>query len=292
MIRSMTGFGRGEETLNGRNISIEIKSVNHRYFEFNCRMPRFCDFCEDKLKNLVASRVSRGKIDLNMSITRTEGEDFIPVLNSDVAADYIRIASDIADEYNLPNDMSAVKLMKMPDVLTLDKATVDEDSLWEDIKTVAQEAIENFVAMREVEGERLKNDLLEKLDFIESQVAIVEEESPKTLENYRNRLYKKLSEVLADRTIDESRILTECAIFADKIAVDEETVRLHSHLNQFRHILSSDEAVGRKLDFLTQEINRETNTIGSKSQSTNIANVVITIKTELEKVREQIQNLE
>ena len=292
MARSMTGFGRSEQLLGGKSIAVELKSVNHRYFEFSARLPRGCGFLEDKLKSLVQSRVSRGKTDLTLTLVQVEGENAEVHVNTALAASYLAALRTLAEANGLPFDVTAVQLSRMPDVLTLQQKSVDEEELWQNVRTVAEEALERFLEMRALEGERLRTDVLTRLDTIESLVAKVEELSPRTLENYRARLFQKLSEVLADRSVDEGRVLTECAIFADRIAVDEETVRLRSHIAQYRSILEKDEPIGRKLDFLTQELNREANTIGSKAQDVEVAAIVVEIKSELEKIREQIQNIE
>lgn len=292
MARSMTGFGRSEKLINGRRISVEIKSVNHRYFEFSARMPRICNFMEDKLKSLLQSKISRGKVDLYISMAQIEGTQSVVRANPDLAKSYLEALKTVAEATGLHCDVNVATVARFPDVITVEAAEIDPDSLWADVKLVAEEALDAFIAMREVEGEKLKDDVLSRLDTIEALAKKVEEESPKTLEAYRNRLYQKISDVLTDRTVDDARVLTEVAIFADRIAVDEETVRLKSHLNQYRNILKQNEPIGRKLDFLTQEVNRETNTIGSKSQNIEIAGVVVEIKSEIEKIREQIQNIE
>jgi len=292
MARSMTGFGRSEQLINGRRIAVEIKSVNHRYFEFSTRMPRTCNFMEDKLKSLLQGKISRGKVDLSISMAQIEGTQSVVRANPDLAKSYLEALKAIAEATGLNGDVSVSTVAKFPDVITVEAAEIDPDSLWADVKLVAEEALDAFIAMREVEGAKLKDDVLSRLVTIETLAAKVEEESPKTLEAYRNRLYQKISDVLADRTVDEARVLTEVAIFADRIAVDEETVRLKSHIAQYRNILEQNEPIGRKLDFLTQELNRETNTIGSKSQNVDIAGVVVEIKSEIEKIREQIQNIE
>ena len=271
---------------------MEIKSVNHRYFEFSTRMPRTCNFMEDKLKSLLQGKISRGKVDLSISMAQIEGTQSVVRANPDLAKSYLEALKAIAEATGLSGDISVSTVAKFPDVITVEAAEIDPDSLWADVKLVAEEALDAFIAMREVEGAKLKDDVLSRLVTIETLAAKVEEESPKTLEAYRNRLYQKISDVLADRTVDEARVLTEVAIFADRIAVDEETVRLKSHIAQYRNILEQNEPIGRKLDFLTQELNRETNTIGSKSQNVDIAGVVVEIKSEIEKIREQIQNIE
>ena len=292
MAKSMTGFGRCEQQLNGNTIAVEIRSVNHRYFECAARLPRTCYFLEDKLKALLQSRIARGKVDVSLSITRTEGSADEVRVNAALAQQYLAALQEIAQATGVDGRVTALDLARYPDVLTVVHAEIDEDALWQDVKTVAEGALDRFIAMREAEGERLRADILSRLGRIEQLTGEVEHLSPQALENYRSRLYQKISEVLADRTIDEARVLTECAVFADRIAVDEETVRLRSHVAQYRKILSSDEPIGRKLDFLTQELNRESNTIGSKAQDVAVAGIVVELKSEIEKIREQIQNLE
>lgn len=293
MTRSMTGYGRSQRQLGGWDITVEIKSVNHRYFEFSARLPRSCSYMEDRLKSLVQSRISRGKCDLFLQLAATEGNnDEVVKVNIDLAKSYIESLRKLSDETGLPFDISLSTLSKYPDVLTSERAAIDEDELWKYVSQVADEALDGFVAMREAEGERLREDILSRLDTVLRLTEQIERQSPQTVENYRNKLYQKLQTLLADRNIDDTRILTEAAVFADRVAVDEETVRLRSHVNQYREILDCSEPVGRKLDFLTQEMNRESNTIGSKAQDAKAAAVVVELKSELEKIREQIQNIE
>lgn len=293
MIKSMTGYGRSQQQIGGWDITVEIKSVNHRYFEFSCRTPRNCSYMEDKLKSLVQSRISRGKCDLYLQLAATDGfNDEVVKVNTELAKSYIESLKILSEQTGLPFDISLSTLSRYPDVLTSERAEIDEDALWAAVSTVAQAALDSFVAMRETEGARLRDDILSRLETILRLTAEVEQQSPQTVENYRARLYQKLQTLLADRNIDDARILTEAAIFADRVAVDEETVRLRSHVEQFKQILALDEPVGRKLDFLTQELNRESNTIGSKAQDAKVAAVVIELKSELEKIREQIQNIE
>ena len=292
MTGSMTGYGRSQQNLNGKTIQVEIKSVNHRYFEFNVKTPRGLSFLEEKLKSLVQSKVSRGKVDLYLSVIFDEAAETEVKVNKPLAESYMKAAKELSEELNINNDITINSLLKIPDIFTAEKAEIDEEELWNDVKTVAEEALGAFTKMRLAEGEKLSEDLNGKLDIILSLVEKVEELSPLTVRDYRERLYKKLSEILEDKSIDEARILQEAAIFSEKAAVDEETVRLRSHISQFRNILKEDVPVGRKLDFLTQEINRESNTIGSKAQDVKIAQVVVDLKSEIEKVREQIQNLE
>lgn len=293
MTRSMTGYGRSQRQLDGWDITVEIKSVNHRYFEFSCRAPRSCGYMEDKLKGLAQSRISRGKVDLYLQLanTGTRCESQVKV-NLELAKSYVAALQALSDATGLPNDLDLAALSRYPDILMPERVELDEDALWQAVSQVANEALDRFVQMRETEGARLREDILQRLDTVERLTETVQAQSPQTVEAYRARLYQKLGTLLADRNIDDARVLTEAAIFADRVAVDEETVRLKSHLAQFRSILTQPDPVGRKLDFLTQELNREANTIGSKAQDAEIAAVVIALKSELEKIREQIQNVE
>ncbi len=288
----MTGYGRFEDTDSPRKISVELKSVNHKFFEFSCRVPRTMAFMEDKLKSYVQSRVARGKIDLYLSVEADNTAPATVEINHSLAAGYVAAYQQLAETYDLPCHMSADTLARIPDVLTVTKAPEDEDALWAQVLSVTEKAVDGFIAMREQEGIRLKEDVLSRLQTIREAVSKIEAESPKTVAAYRARLEEKMRELLDSATVDEGRLLTETAIFADRVAVDEETVRLRSHTDQIEALLNGDGPVGRKLDFLMQEANREINTIGSKSQNTNIANIVVEVKAELEKIREQIQNLE
>ncbi|MBR6624277.1 MAG: YicC family protein [Ruminococcus sp.] len=292
MLRSMTGYGRSQKILNGRDISVEIRSVNHRYYEYTSRIPRTYSYIDEKLKAVLKTSVARGKVEVSVTINNIEGKDSQIAINKGVAEGYVTALRSISEELGLSDDLTLSNLIRIPDVFNIQKTPDDEEQICADVSEVTAEALERFVAMRETEGTRLKNDILEKADFIIERVKMVEELSPLTVEAYRNKLYKKLSEVLADKNIDEQRIITEAAIFSEKIAVDEETVRLRSHIAQLRDILESNEAVGRKLDFIVQEINREVNTIGSKAQDLNITKIVVDMKSEIEKIREQIQNVE
>ncbi len=292
MIRSMTGYGRFEDASSGRNIAVEIKSVNHRYFEFSCRVPRTFGFLEDKLKNYVQSRVSRGKIDLYLNVEADESTLCEVSVNKALAQGYANALNEIAECCGIKNSTSAIDIARFPEVLTVKKPPEDEEKLWNDVRSVTEKAVDAFLEMREIEGEKLREDILSRVDNILKSVDFVEENSPKTVEKYRERLEAKMHELLEDHSVDEQRLLSETAIFADKIAVDEETVRLRSHMEQIRSLLDSSEAVGRKLDFVLQESNREINTIGSKSQNTDIAKTVVDVKAELEKIREQLQNIE
>ncbi len=292
MIKSMTGFGRCLETVDGRDILVEIKSVNHRYYEFSARVPRAYGYLEEKLKTFLQGRIFRGKVDVGVSIYNINGEDEYIEVNKSVAKGYIDALRSANEELGLTDDLTLSRLMRMPDVFSVRKTQEDEDVIWSKVKLVAEKALDSFISMREKEGVKMKEDVLSRLDYISELVERVETKSPAATENYRKRLYDKISELLADKNIDEQRILTEAAIFSEKTAVDEETVRLKSHINQCRELLNADEAVGRKLDFLIQEFNRETNTIGSKAQDIEITKIVVEMKSEIEKIREQIQNIE
>ena len=292
MIRSMTGYGRAEVLVNGRNILVEIRSVNHRYFEFSCRSPRAYGFLESRLKTYLQGKLSRGKVDVNVSIQTVEGSSASVQVNRELAASYVQALRALEEPLGLRDDLSLSVISRFSDIFTVNKETEDEDAIWADVLQVADEATGQFVQMRETEGAKMKEDVESRLDFILQAVEQVEARSPKTVEEYRARLYNKMSEVLGNTQIDEQRILTEAALYAEKIAVSEETVRLRSHVGQFRAILAQGGPVGRKLDFLIQECNRETNTIGSKAQDIEIARIVVDIKSEIEKIREQIQNIE
>lgn len=292
MIRSMTGYGRAEVLVNGRNILVEIRSVNHRYFEFSCRSPRAYGFLESRLKTYLQGKLSRGKVDVNVSIQTVEGSSASVQVNRELAASYVQALRALEEPLGLRDDLSLSVISRFSDIFTVNKETEDEDTIWADVLQVADEATGRFVQMRETEGAKMKEDVESRLDFILQAVEQVEARSPKTVEEYRARLYNKMSEVLGNTQIDEQRILTEAALYAEKIAVSEETVRLRSHVGQFRAILAQGGPVGRKLDFLIQECNRETNTIGSKAQDIEIARIVVDIKSEIEKIREQIQNIE
>ena len=292
MIQSMTGFGRCQKTLGSRDITVEIKAVNHRYLEFSSRLPRSLGFIEDKLKAQVQSRIARGKVEVSVTVAEQKGSASRVTLNEGLALSYLEELRIFARKNGLTDDLTLSDFCRLPDLFTTRMAEVDEDALWRDISETADGALDSFIAMRRREGEKLSADLAAKLYNILTLVEAVERRSPETVEAYRQRLYKKLGELLAGRQIDDSRVLTGAALFADKVAVDEETVRLRSHIDQFRHILTLEEPVGRKLDFLVQEMNREANTIGSKAQDAEMARIVVELKSEIEKVREQIQNIE
>lgn len=292
MIRSMTGYGRAEALIDGRNILVEIRSVNHRYFEFSSRVPRAYGYLESRLKGFLQGKLSRGKVDVNVSIQTIEGTNANVQVNAELAKSYVDALRTLSEPLSLQDDLSLASICRFSDIFTVSRETEDEDAIWADVLSVAEEAADRFVQMREAEGAKMREDVEGRLDFILSAVEKIEERSPKTVEEYRTRLYNKISEVLQNAQVDETRILTEAAIYAEKIAVAEETVRLRSHVAQFRSIMEQEGAVGRKLDFLIQEFNRETNTIGSKAQDIEIARIVVDVKSEIEKIREQIQNIE
>ena len=292
MVLSMTGYGRAGALLHGRDIKVELRRVNARFFEYSSRLPRSCTFLEDKLKKLVAAKVSRGKVELSLSIQTVTAADTVVSVNWSLAQGYRAALDSLIEKMELKNDVTAGMIARFPEVLTQTAAPTNEDELWQDVQSVALQAVDAFVAMRAAEGEKLKADVAGRLDTIEELVAKIEQGSAGRVQAYSDRLYARLQELLGDRSIDESRLMTEAALFADKTAIDEETVRLHSHVAQYREILTLDEPVGRKLDFLTQELNRESNTIGSKCQDVAITRLVVELKSEIEKIREQIQNIE
>lgn len=292
MVLSMTGYGRARLTLHGRDITVEIKSVNSRYFEYSSRLPRGYSFLEDKLKKLVNGKIARGKAELNLTIVNVEAPDTVITPNVELARQYKAAMDEMARQLGMRNDVTLSGLCRFPDMFSAVHAEADEAELWQDVQAVAAAALENFVTMRAAEGAKLREDVLARLCTLEKDVGVIEQTSAARVQKYTDKLYARLKELLDGRDIDDARILTEAAIFADKTAVDEETVRLRSHIRQYRDILALSEPVGRKLDFLTQELNRETNTIGSKCNELDITRVVVEVKGEIEKIREQIQNLE
>ncbi len=294
MIKSMTGFGRCEAEINGREITVEIKSVNHRYFEFSCRTPRGYGFLDDKLKSYVNSRVSRGKIDMFVTIGANDEAPSEVTVNHQLVSGYINAMKEISDTYGVENDVTVVSLSRFPDVFTVHKPAEDEEQITNDVLSVAKTALDSFISMRETEGEKMKADILSRANTILSIVGEIEERSPQTVAEYEERLLERIKQTLEDYEveIDEQRVLTEVAVFSDKVAVAEETVRLRSHFEQLNKFLEYDEPVGRKIDFIIQEMNREANTIGSKVQDAVLAHKVVDIKSEIEKIREQVQNIE
>ena len=292
LIKSMTGYGRSVETRNGRDFTVEVRSVNNRYLDCAVRLPRLVAFGEDAVKQAVKNTISRGKVDVFVSVRSEGGEQGTVTLNTALAEGYLAAMRQMAETFGLENDVKVSELSRLPEVFTVDKPEVDEEALLADLMAVTNEALAGYDAMRTTEGAALDHDLRSRGARILELVGQVEKQSPKTVSDYRARLEAKLREVLANTAIDESRILTEAAIFADKVAVDEETVRLRSHLHQMNAMLDAGGAVGRKLDFLLQEMNREANTIGSKCTDVAVARIVVDIKAELEKIREQVQNVE
>lgn len=292
MIKSMTGYGRSQNVVDGMNITVEVKSVNHRYFEFTSKLPRNYGFLDEKLKSFFMGKLTRGKMECYVSVESVEEPDIIVEVNHPLIKSYLTAYNEISEAYGLENNIKVSDIVKAPDALMIRKQAADEEKIWNAVKTVAAEALTRFVEMRGIEGERLKADVNSRLDTILDCVAYVEERSPETVKEYNEKLLNRLNEMLGDVHIEESRILTEAAIFADKIAVAEETVRLRSHIDQMRVYLEADEATGKKMDFLVQEMNREANTIGSKANDVSIARKVVDIKAEIEKIREQIQNIE
>ncbi len=292
MIKSMTGFGRAVAELDGYVITVELKSVNHRYFEFSCRIPRQYGFLDDKIKSYINSKVSRGKIECFVGIDALNTEAAEVVVNNSLASAYIKALKELEESYDLKNDYGASAISRFPDVLLVKKSEEDEEALWKMVKSVADKALENFINMRTAEGEKLRDDIYSRGQFILDCVKYIEERSPETVKEYNDKLVERVHELIGDVSLDEARIIQEVAIYADKVAVAEETVRLRSHIEQLNEFINSDEPVGRKMDFLVQEINREANTIGSKANDVSIARKVVDIKAEVEKIREQIQNIE
>lgn len=292
MVKSMTGYGGAKGEADGLKISIELKSVNNRYLDVNVRLPRSFIFLEESLKSLVGKYISRGKVDVFVSVESGISGDMEVTINEALMASYIEALTSACDKFSLDKNLDIISLAKLPDVMSLEKREMDKDLVSEKTLEIMEAALCDFNVMRANEGEKLRADIKSRVEKISAYTAIVEENAPKTVEVYRANLEQKMRDVLQSAGIDENRILLEAAIFADKVAVDEETVRLRSHMSQLAEMLNSDVAVGRKMDFLIQEFNREANTIGSKCQNVDIAHVVVDIKSEIEKIREQVQNLE
>ena len=288
----MTGYGSAKGQAGDLQISVEVKSVNNRYLDASVRMPRSFLFAEDAVKSAIGRHISRGKVDMFINVDSSAADDMSVKVNEALLKGYIDAINLISGEFGLENDLTAVSAGRFPDILSVEKKDLDAEEISAGLVSVAEEALRDFDAMREREGEKLCTDVLSKLETISSLVTVVEEESPRTVEAYRNRLREKISEVLSSAGVDENRILAEAAIYADRVAVDEETVRLRSHMSQLRSMLAGGSPIGRKIDFLIQEFNREANTIGSKCQNSDIAHVVVELKSEIEKIREQIQNIE
>lgn len=292
MIKSMTGFGRSEIVKGNRKISVEIKSVNHRYLEAGIKMPKKLNVFESRMRDLLKKYATRGKIDIFINYEDDSENQVNLKFNQNIADEYMAIFNNMSEKYNLKNDMTVGGLARFPEVITMDEVQEDEEELWHFIEEAMKAALEQFVNTRILEGENLKKDLLGKLDHMEELVTFVEKRSPEIMKEYRSKLESKVKELLGDTTIDESRIATEVIIYADKICVDEETVRLRSHIDHARKCLNEDGGIGRKMDFIAQEMNREANTTLSKANDIEISNAAIDLKTEIEKVREQIQNIE
>ena len=292
MIKSMTGYGSAKGTVDGLEITVELKSVNNRYLDAAVRLPRSFLFAEELIKARVQSHISRGKVDVFVSVDSSQAGDMTVKVNEGLLKGYMDAISHIAEEYGLARDMTAMSVSRFPDVLTVEKRELDAEAIGAGIGEIAERALQDFDAMRLREGEKLRDDVLSRLETIERLVETVEEKAPETVAEYRRRLDQKMAEVLGAAGIDESRILAEAALFADHIAVDEETVRLRSHMSQLRGMINGNSPTGRKIDFLIQEFNREANTIGSKCQNSQIAHTVVDLKSEIEKIREQIQNIE
>ncbi len=292
MVSSMTGYGRHQETIDSMNITVEIKSVNHRYFDFSSRTPRIYGFLDEKLKSFVQSKVARGKIECYVQVDNLEDDSVVVEINHSLAKGYVEAFKSLSEAYDLDNNLNAGILARFNDVLLIRKEEADEEKIWNAVKAVAETAVDKFISMRKVEGEKLRDDICSRADNILEKVEYVESRSPETVKEYTQKLLVRMNDVLAGVNVDEARILTEAAIYADKVAVAEETVRLRSHLEQLKDFFESEEAIGRKMDFLVQEINREANTIGSKACDVEIARCVLDIKSEVEKIREQVQNIE
>ena len=292
LIKSMTGYGRNEAILDGKKISCEIKSVNHRYSDYSVKVPRYYGFMEDRVRKFVSEYISRGKVDIYVSIENFGDTDREILLNEGIAKTYLDALYQLRDTFGLKDDISVMNVARYSEIFKTQKVEEDEEELWNKVVEVMKPAVEQFVEMREREGERILKDLSERVEYMRELAKKVEARSDITVEEYRNRLYSKIKEVLDDRNIDEARVLTEVAIFADKVAVNEELVRLESHFNEFYEIVNKNEPAGRKLDFLIQEINREINTTGSKANDIEVAKIVVELKGETEKLREQVQNVE
>lgn len=292
MIKSMTGYGSAKGTVDGLEISIELKSVNNRYLDTSVRLPRSFLFAEEMVKSRVQSHISRGKVDVFVSVDSSAAGDMAVRVNEPLLKGYMEAIAHIAEEYGLENDLTALSVSRFPDVLSVEKKDLDSEAITAGMAEIVEAALKDFDAMRLREGEKLRDDVLGRLETINALVCQVETKAPETVAEYRRRLEQKMTEVLGTAGIDENRILAEAAIFADHIAVDEETVRLRSHMSQLRTMINGNSPTGRKIDFLIQEFNREANTIGSKCQNSEIAHVVVDLKSEIEKIREQIQNIE
>ena len=292
MIKSMTGYGRAEHMSETLKITAEVKAVNHRFSDYSIRMPRHLLALEDRVRKLASEYITRGKTDIFISVESFGEDDKEIILNEALAASYIKALSELRDKFSLRDDVSVTSVSRYPDIFKSERKEVDEEAIWEQIKPVFTEALENFTAMRKREGARIFEDLNQRVNYMKTLADSIDKKAPEIVKEYQDRLYEKIKETIGDRNIDEGRVLTEVAIFADKVAINEELVRLKSHFEEYNVILSGDEPAGRRLDFLIQEINREINTIGSKANDMEVAKTVVELKAELEKLREQIQNIE
>ncbi len=292
MIKSMTGYGRQEAVVDGKKISVEIKSVNHRFSDYNIKVPRYYAFLEDKVRSEVSAQMARGKVDVFINIESYEQADKDIILNEDLARSYIEALKSLRDKFELADDISVMQVAQYTEIFQSQRREEDQESLWKAVQGILLQALEGFSAMRAREGERIETDLRGRIAVMQQLAQKIDQRSPQTVEEYKNRLYDKIKELLEGQDIEETRVLTEVAVFADKVAVNEEVVRLASHFEEFYGILDSGEPAGRKLDFLIQELNREINTIGSKANDIEIAKMVVELKAELEKLREQVQNIE
>lgn len=292
MIKSMTGYGGAKGVVEGLHITVELKSVNNRYLDCSIKLPRSFIFAEDAMKSAVQSRISRGKVDVFVTVDSSDAGDSAVRVNEPLLRGYIDALGAVAEKYGLHNDLTLMNVCRLPDVLNVDRTEMDNDALLAGLTEILSGALDEHDAMRLREGERLRDDVLSRIEEIGRLTGIVEQNAPQTVADYRARLEQKMQDVLGTAGIDENRILAEAAIFADRVAVDEETVRLRSHLSQLEKMINGSSPVGRKMDFLIQELNREANTIGSKCQSSDIAHIVVDLKAEIEKIREQIQNVE
>ena len=292
MIRSMTGYGSAKGTVDGLEFTIELKSVNNRFLDTSVRLPRSFLFAEDMIKSGVQKHITRGKVDVFVTMENTGSGEMQVKINENLAKGYIEAVRSLAEQYGLPNDLTALSVSRFPDVLSVEKRELDAAAISEGLSAILENALQDFDRMRLREGEKLRDDVLSRLKTIDKLVALIEKNAPQTVEEYRRRLELKMAEVLGTAGIDENRILSEAAIFADRVAVDEETVRLRSHMAQLDGMIRGESPIGRKIDFLVQEFNREANTIGSKCQNMQISYVVVELKSEIEKIREQIQNIE
>lgn len=292
MARSMTGFGRAQAETEKMTVSVELKSVNHRYFELYSRVPRTYGFLEEKIKSYLQGRIARGKVECIVSIEALDTDDVVVKVNHSLAKAYLSALNELSETYEIRNDVSATSLTRYGEVFSVHKEETDEEAVWEVVKTALESAVDNFIAMREREGVKLREDICGRADTILDMVSFVEKRSPQTVREHNEKIKQRMRDLLGDANVDEQRLLTEAAIYADKVAVDEETVRLRSHIDQLKSMFDDTVAVGRKMDFLVQEINREANTIGSKASDIDITRTVVDIKAEIEKIREQVQNIE